>query len=340
VDYYEELKKNDPTRPVYLNLGQGVSYIDWVGRGECKSDTLSYPEYIEGCDIISFDIYPVTSKYDVIRNNLWYVPYGIDNLRRWSEDKKPVWCWIETTHINSSNKPSPSQVRAEVWMALIHGAKGFGYFCHEWVPEFNANALLDDPVMFPAVAEINARIHQLAPVLNSPDIKGAVTVESGNAMVPVDIMVKHHGDSLFVFAVSMRNGESTASFSLKGIEDGKVTVIGENRELTISNGRFEDQFDGYEVHLYKMPFMATGLGDQMKSPFSIYPNPCTDRLTINSSLPIQSLSLTNMRGSKLEIPADGGTEFDISRIIPGAYILQISTGMEIYHRKILIQNAF
>ncbi len=147
VNNYKSMQHNDPSRPVYLNLGQGVSYIDWVGRGTCRADTLSYPEYIQGCDIISYDIYPVTSKYDLVRNNLWYVSQGIDNLRRWSGDNKPVWCWIETTHINSENKPTPSQINAEVWMALIHGAKGFGYFCHVWVPEFNVNALLDDPIM-------------------------------------------------------------------------------------------------------------------------------------------------------------------------------------------------
>ena len=252
VNKYKTIQQKDPTRPVYLNLGQGVSYIDWVGRGTCRADTLTYPEYIEACDIISYDIYPVTSKYELIRNNLWYVPQGIDNLRRWSWDKKPVWCWIETTHINSEKKPSPSQVKAEVWMALIHGARGFGYFCHEWVPEFNPNAILDDPLMFPAVAKINEQVHHLAPVLNSPDIKGVVSVESGNAGVPIDKVVKQYKDALYVFAVSMREGTATAAFTLEGIKDGKATVIGEDRDIIISNGIFKDQYEDYGVHLYKI----------------------------------------------------------------------------------------
>ncbi len=341
VDNYDDIKEGDPTRPVYMNLGQGVSYVDWVGRGTCTGDTLSYPDYIEGCDIISYDIYPVTSKYDLIRNNLWYVPQGIDNLRRWSGGDKPVWCWIETTHINSENKPTPSQVRAEVWMALIHGAKGFGYFCHEWVPEFNANALLDDPVMFPAVSKINTQIHQLAAILNSPDIHGVVSVGSSNAGVPVDIMVKHHEDSLYVFAVSMRNETTTAAFSVKGISDGEVTVIGEDRELSISDGSFEDQYEGYGVHLYKMSLPSTGVEKGTAASFSIFPNPCFDLLTIHTDLPIQYLSLTDMTGKKVEIPAHPGEkQYDISRIIPGTYILQVSTIDEIHHEKILIQNAF
>ena len=47
VNNYKTIQQKDPTRPVYLNLGQGVSYIDWVGRGTCNADTLSYPEYIQ-----------------------------------------------------------------------------------------------------------------------------------------------------------------------------------------------------------------------------------------------------------------------------------------------------
>lgn len=341
VGLYDELRENDPTRPVYLNLGQGVSYTDWVGRGTCTGDTLSYPDYIEGCDIISYDIYPVTSKYDLIRNNLWYVPKGIDNLRRWSGGDKPVWCWIETTHINSANKPTPSQVKAEVWMALVHGANGFGYFCHEWVPEFNANALLDDPLMFPAVSKINARIHQLAAVLNSPDINGLVSVESDNTGVPVDLMVKHFQDTLYVFAVSMRDGTTTAAFTVNGIRDGEVTVIGEDRKLTVSEGIFEDLYEDYGVHLYKMSLPNTGVKKEMAGSFSIFPNPCSGLLTIHTDLPIQCLTLTDLTGKKIQIPArPGKDQFDVRRILPGTYILQVLTTEELYHHKILIQNAF
>jgi len=339
MDRYNSMKKNDPSRPVYLNLGQGVSNINWVGRGECTGDTWMYPFYIEGCDIVSFDIYPVTSKYDHIRNNLWYVADGIDNLRLWSEDSKPVWCWIETTHINSENKPIPHQVKAEVWMALIHGAKGFGYFCHEWVPEFNANALLDDPVMFPAVTKINSQIHQLAPALNSPDTKGIVTATSSNASVPVDILVKHYRDTLYVFAVAMRDGSTTGTFSINGVSDGMITVIGEDRELILSNGTFEDLFEGYDVHLYKMGLLNTGYKKETGESVSFFPNPCSDILTVQTGVPIQQFSLINITGKKIEIPVYSKTgRFDLRHINSGIYILEVMTMNKFHYQKIIIQD--
>ena len=48
----------DPTRPVMLNLGQGVANDEWKGRGPGASLD-DYPAYIRGADIVSFDVYPV-----------------------------------------------------------------------------------------------------------------------------------------------------------------------------------------------------------------------------------------------------------------------------------------
>jgi len=335
---YDDLKANDPTRPVYLNLGQGVSNTDWVGRGTCTGDTWMYPYYIEGCDIVSFDIYPVTSKYDHIKNNLWYVARGIDNLREWSEDSKPVWCWIETTHISSQSKPTPAQVKSEVWMALIHGAKGFGYFCHEWVPEFNANALLDDPVMFPAVTAINSRIHELAPVLNSPDKKDWVSVTSDNPDVPIDILVKHFRDTLYVFAVAMRDGPATGSFSVEGIQEDEVTVIGEDRDIEVTGGGFEDTFSGYEVHLYKMKYLDTGIEREPVRPVKIYPNPGSRYVTIPVENPIQHCALTNLCGQVIPIRGIAGNRIDISNCNPGMYVLHGWAANVPFQQKIVIEN--
>ncbi len=335
---YDDIKENDATRPVYLNLGQGVSNINYVGRGECTGETWMYPLYIEGCDIVSFDIYPVTSKYDHVRDNLWFVADGIDNLREWSEDSKPAWCWIETTHINSDNIPTPLQVKAEVWMALIHGAKGFGYFCHEWVPEFNANALLDDPVMFPAVTKINAQIHQLAPALNSPDKPDLVSVTSDNPDVPLDMLVKHLDDTLYVFAVSMRDGSCKGTFTIEGVPDGMVTVIGEDRGLGLSDGAFEDTFEGYDVHLYKMGFLNTVVDHILNQRVRVFPNPGSGYLTICSKNPVQKCALINMTGNVTWLQGFDANNIDISNYKPGIYMLNMWVNEVPSLQKIIIEN--
>ena len=44
-------------------------------------------------------------------------------------------------------KATPHQVKAEVWMSLVHGSRGLIYFVHQFKPRFNEHALLDDPEM-------------------------------------------------------------------------------------------------------------------------------------------------------------------------------------------------
>jgi hypothetical protein len=254
VDDYTKIREADPTRPVLLNLGQGVAWDGWYGRGVRKNHPEDYPEYIKGCDIASFDIYPACHDKPEVAGNLWYVAGGVERLVKWAEGRNVVWNCIECTRIhNPTTKATPHQVRCEVWMSIIHGSKGLIYFVHEWEPKFNESALLSDPQMLEAVTAINRQITELAPVLNSPTIAGAANVLSDNDAVPIATMVKKHAGATYVFAVAMRAGETAAAFTIQGLEGDKtVQVLGENRTLASKNGVLKDKFQPWDVHLYRV----------------------------------------------------------------------------------------
>jgi hypothetical protein len=199
-----------------------------------------------------------------------------------------VWCAIECTHFNlKGKKPTPDEVRTEVWMAIIHGVRGIIYFCHGAIqagvrytaadlpdPEmreavnkiraeadrepdatraFYEKALLADGPMLLALQKLNGEIHALAPVLNGPTLKGVVGVASSDPAIPIDIMVKCKDKCTYVFAVSMRPGNVRGSFALTSPGQAKqVEVLGEGRTLGIKNGVFEDSFQSYAVHHYKI----------------------------------------------------------------------------------------
>jgi hypothetical protein len=71
-----------------------------------------------------------------------------------------LWNCIECTRISHEKKAAPHQVRAEVWMSLIHGSTGLLYFVHEFKPTFNEHALLHDPQMLAAVTAIDRQIRE------------------------------------------------------------------------------------------------------------------------------------------------------------------------------------
>jgi len=135
-------------------------------------------------------------------------------------------------------------------MSIIHGSRGLIFFVHQFSPKFNEHALLDDPEMLAEVTKLNGQIKALAPVINSPEVVGVVAVTSTNKDVPIDIMVKRKATDTYVFAISMRNGITKASFVVKGAKS--VEVVGENRTLKAVDDRFEDGFSAYAVHIYRV----------------------------------------------------------------------------------------
>jgi hypothetical protein len=255
VSQYQAMVKNDASRPVYLNFGQGVANTDWIGRGVCTGKTEMYPEYAKGADIVSFDIYPVNEDDTKIHGKLEYVAKGVDLLQQAVNHQKPVWVWLETTNFDGSGQgPSVAQIRSEAWMALIHGARGIGYFAHVFQPSFIEAGLLADPVVKSGVASLNAEVQSLAQVLNTPSLDGAVKVTSGSPAVPVDVMVKRHNQWLYVFAASMSDGATDVQFQLPPGLGPSVKVLSESRDISVSTGSFSDAFQGYAVHLYEIPF--------------------------------------------------------------------------------------
>ena len=242
---YEAMHTKDPRRPVILGMGDGVGHPDAICRGERTGKIEDYLEYLKGCDIVAFDTYPVNYK-----TNRCHVADGVTNLRTWSKDRKVVWNTIECTGL-----AKPSDTRAEVWMSLIHGSMGIGYFVHELKDGLlgsSDRALLYNTEMLAEVTRINHQIHDLAPVLNTPSSPTPATVVTSNPDIPVDSMTKAMGSTVYVFSVAMHEGETKAVFTVPGMKSGKVIVLGENRTLAMEGDHFEDRFGAWDVHLYEI----------------------------------------------------------------------------------------
>jgi hypothetical protein len=250
VRRYDKMRAADPTRPVLLNMGQGVAWDNYIGRGVRRNHPEDYPEYVKGCDIASFDIYPAVHSDKAVAGKLEFVGDGVKRLVQWTGGTKPVWNCIECTHIENPNvKPTPEQVRAEVWMSLINGSRGLIYFVHQFKPTFQEAGLLEDPEMLAAVTAINRQIHSLAPVLNSPS--QAPAINSANYQVAT--MKKRHNGATWLFTVSMQDKPGQVSFTLSDLPDDAVAeILGENRTVKLHEGTLRDDFKPYEVHLYRI----------------------------------------------------------------------------------------
>jgi hypothetical protein len=90
-------------------------------------------------------------------------------------------------------------------------------------------------------------------VLNSPAAPGGVAVRSSSADAPVEATARHHGRAVYVFAVAMRGGKATATFTVPGMKGrARAEAIDEGRALEVRDGVFRDAFGPWGVHLYKV----------------------------------------------------------------------------------------
>ena len=250
----QQMKVNDPTRPIMIGFGQGVANPYWQGRGPCNGDQGYYAKAAAGVDILSFDIYPVGSRTPQVKGKLEYVAYGVRELKKISVDDQKVWAAIETTALDPGHPVMPAQLRAEVWMAIISGARGIVYFVHEFSPVLREDAIYRHPDIVSEVTKQNSLIRSLASVLNSADVDGAIDVRS---KVPVATLTKEYNNSLYVFVVALADAPSQPQFNLLGYNATAASVVGENRKLTIKGSAFEDSLEGYGVRIYEISLGGT-----------------------------------------------------------------------------------
>jgi hypothetical protein len=215
---YKELKRKDSTRPIFLNLGQGVAFDKYIGRGVRTNHPEDYADYLKGSDIASFDIYPAVHEHADVAGKLEFVPRGVRRLREWSDESKIIWNCIECSRIsNPEKKPTPAQLRSEVWMSLIAGSRGIIYFVHQFKPTFQEASLFNDPELLAEVTRVNRAIAKLAPVLNSASLPG-VEVSSKDQSA-IKYMLKKYQGACYVFIANESTSALEARVNLKDIVD-------------------------------------------------------------------------------------------------------------------------
>jgi len=253
LDVSRKLKALDPSRPYIVCFGQGVINDLFKGRGIERSE---YPKYMDPVDFIMYDVYPITnSRREDGENYLELTGQGVSRIRQWTANKKPVMCWIETTHIKHPTKaPTPAQTGCEVWITMVHGARGVGYFCHDFTLESKrASALSRDKAMLDQLRKTNGKLVKLAPIISAPLATEPATVKSEGGGRVIASTKKLPGATV-VLSVNVLGEKARAVIPLAGLTRGaRIEVLEEGRTLTAAeDGAFADEFAPYQEHVYKL----------------------------------------------------------------------------------------
>lgn len=251
--HYKRIRAVDRTRPVLINFSRAVAYDGRInGRGDRSGHAEDYPDYIDGADWISFDIYPVAADGD--EAELWRIARGLSALKGWGAENKPLMVILEAGY--GERWASYEQQRAQAWLAISQGAHSIVWFCHRWAKVDGRRKLtstrmpLTEPSVGKAVAKINAEIARYARIINHPPANDRVAVETERGIFAG---ARQTAKALYVFVIES-TGEAAAEATIRvaGIGTGRATVVGEDRQVAIRDGTIIDALEPYAVRVYRI----------------------------------------------------------------------------------------
>jgi hypothetical protein len=69
----------------------------------------------------------------------------------------------------------------------------------------------------------------------------------------------------------------------------------------------------------------------------VYPNPFTDHIRIECSLPVQSVEIADLQGRTIYSESNLQAEIDLHTLPPGFYILKVKSGNQVFQQKLIKQ---
>jgi hypothetical protein len=259
----------DSTRPLFIGLGRVVGinqtfYHQPQGASMEEANQL-WRGWAQLGDLVSGDWYTMSPDQDPEGTfGVWMYPVFVRRLRTLNEGRTPILIAVETTS-QTEGYPIPDNVRKAMWASIIEGCDGFEFFDHR----FRSNTvsqdfahMLHNPPMKEMMTAMIIRVNSLADAVNCPDLGLVTAVTSSNTTsgplggtwgVPMHYTTREDDTYEYLFAMGIRPGATTATFTIPSWAGQTLTVIDESRTIAVSGaGVLTDVFAAdYTVHLYR-----------------------------------------------------------------------------------------
>jgi hypothetical protein len=288
LEYKTRINQAAPGRAVFIND------VPWV----TAPATTWWAKWNTAGDVACHDNYPVMNrKYRSRSMGDEGVKTGIPTTTLLAaavnKERKPVWLIVGAFTQRGHGAfpfrfPTPTQLRAEVYASLIHGATGLIYFCWDTyvcrdggVMGMSPNPqvaylkagpgmphpspatpmeLAESKALWVAATYINREIRELTPSLLSPtvgeEVKYSVKTEGEPvSQSPLRCLLKPHPEGGYVLlTVNVDDAVMKATYEFPGGLKSVQRMFEEREPFDLKPGQttFEDVYDPFEVHVYRV----------------------------------------------------------------------------------------
>jgi len=244
---YHEIRAIDPYHPVFINHW-------WTGPEMAYKDT---------SDWVGKDMYPVFGG--CFTQLARYCQKAIDMTR----NRKPFVFVTQSWSHPLSRHPSRRELRHMVYLLILRGTKAVLFYIYQpW------------PLLIRHNGELIRELNDISPILLSdfPEmIKPTAEKELPGKPPPETVVMplvykypnqwpavaaavwRRSPDKFYVIATNRQTGYAVrATFKLPELGDGRVKVVNENRRLPLRKGRWTDDFQPLDVHIYELTAGSEG----------------------------------------------------------------------------------
>ncbi|HEV2294501.1 MAG TPA: carbohydrate binding domain-containing protein [Tepidisphaeraceae bacterium] len=165
---------------------------------------------------------------------------------------KPLWAGVQSykkpvKNVPGARYPSPTEYRAQAYIALIHGAKGLMWYGGS----VNGGAYLSpEESNWDDLKKLAGELNEMGPVFMGKT-QAAPTFSPADA--PLSVMLKRVGDDRLVLIAANRGSTPVdVTFQSPALKAGQAKVLYENRSRAATAGGLADTFEPYAVHVYEL----------------------------------------------------------------------------------------
>ena len=265
INGYEFIRSHSK-KPVWLNMGPS-----FLSRENYSKNST----FLETCDIISEDIYPVPDgkRKKGQGNNIDMKLVGEHTsgikalVSKSGAQQKPVWMVLQSFGWSSLNEyfnnpddyfpPTKDELRFMVFDAIVNGATGIIFYGLE----FESLQTEKGADLWASCKNIANELRELNPVLTSltqfnNDYLLVQNEKSEEKETPIQHLIKVVGGDVYVIAVNTSSkAQKEIKFTAFPDIGGSVTKAIDcttNKELKVLNERFwYDSLEGFGVRIYK-----------------------------------------------------------------------------------------
>jgi hypothetical protein len=221
-DIYKIVRETDPWHPISMVF---------------MAPFLSSKKYANALDIVMADPYPVPN-YPIT-----LVGEVTGQLKSEFTGKRPVWMVLQAFGGGEwwGREPTLQELRSMTWQSLIKGATGIQYFVRQGLNYFPKSV-----AAWNECSRMAMEVAEITPWLLSDEETFPVESSSKNILVSSKV----HDGKLLVMAVNKLNEPVPAAIRIKGINNGKASLIFENRSLPVNGGVINDHIAPYGSQVY------------------------------------------------------------------------------------------